>query len=587
MDSPPIGIDLGTTNSAVAVFRGGAPELLPNAHGQFLTPSIVGVLDSGEVIVGAAAAELAVVAPERCAATFKRWMGEDKQVELAGQTFTPPELSAIVLRSLKADAEAALGPGIQGAVITVPAYFDQVQREATRRAGELAGLEVRRIVNEPTAAALTYGFHQRSADRRLLVFDLGGGTFDVTIMEIFEGVLEIQATAGESRLGGEDFTDLLLGRALRRMDRSLEVAEFREPKLVARLRSEAETAKRIFSSSDSALLRLPETDGTVDPAGPTWDLGAAEFEELCEPLLERLRRPVLRALRDADLSPERVDQVLLVGGASRMPVVRRLVTELFGRPPRHEIDPDQAVALGAAVQAALVADDAAVEDLVATDVCPHTLGVEISKEMGTRVVHGYYFPILHRNTTIPVSTEESVYTMHDNQEIISVRVYQGEGRRVEDNTYLGELEVPDLPAHKSGLEVCLRFTYDQSGLLEVEAFVPSTGKKTSTIFRHHAKALGDGELKAAAKRMQGLKFYPREDLGHQRLLRYAERCLPELARFQREQLEEHVDAFDRALHHSSPESFEDARRSLLNSLSALGLAFDGAEESEEPGDGEV
>jgi molecular chaperone HscC len=530
------------------------------------------------VVVGAAAAELAVTHPERTAACFKRWIGSDRSLELAEREFSAIELSAMVLRSLKADAEAALGSAVTEAVVTVPAYFNQPQREATQRAAELAGLTVSRIVNEPTAAALTYGFHKRGADRRLLVFDLGGGTFDVTVMEIFEGALEIQATAGESRLGGEDFTDKILGRALKHMGRDLELAEFREPLLVARLRLEAERAKRAFGTEDTATLRLPDETGRVDSTCATWELGGGEFEELVEPLLERLRRPTLRALRDAELGPEQVDQILMVGGASRMPVVRRLVTDLFGRPPRDEVHPDHAIALGAAVQAALVADDEAVDDLVATDVCPHTLGVEITKELGSKFVDGYYMPVIHRNTTIPVSREETVGTLYQNQDRILLRVYQGESRRVEDNTLLGKLEVPGLPPGPAGLDVCVRFTYDLSGLLEVEAYVPSTGKKVAAILTQELNGLDKKEIAAAKKRMQSIKFYPREDTANQHLLRYAERCLMELDRFQRESVEAAVEAYEQSMHANDRELFERRRGELLVALSSVDMGYEGAED---------
>ncbi len=570
---PHIGIDLGTTNSLVAVFENGAPRLIANPHGAFLTPSVVGVLESGEVVVGAAARSLTLTSPKRTVATFKRWMGEDRPIELAGREFSPPELSSLVLRALREDAEADLGVPIEHAVVTVPAYFNQQQREATRCAAEMAGLNLDRIVNEPTAAALTYGFHERQSDQKLLVLDLGGGTFDVTVMEIFETTLEILSTAGESHLGGEDFTTSLIAHVLAQTDRQLESTEMREPLLFARLREEAERAKCALGDVSGCEMRLPSADGSVDSESKRVSVTEAEFEKIVEPLVARLRAPILRSLRDARLTPSDIDEVLLIGGATRMPLVRKLSLELFERAPQDSIDPDRAVALGAAVQAALVADDKAVDDLVMTDVCPHTLGVEIVKEFGSRQTDGYFMPVLHRNTTIPVSREESVSTVLDGQTEVLVRIYQGEGRRVEENLFLGELKVSGLPKGPRGQEVCLRFTYDLSGLLEVEAFVPSTKQKFATVLRHHAKSLSDSEVAASVRRMQELKFYPREDLENQRLLNFASAAVKELDQWRRSELEEAVDYYEACLHGADREAFNTVRQALLIKLSELGLPY--------------
>lgn len=570
---PYIGIDLGTTNSLVAVFENGAPRLIANPHGEFLTPSVVGVVESGEVVVGAAARALALTQPERTVACFKRWMGEDRTIELAGRSFSPPELSSLVLRALREDAEAELGTTVEHAVVTVPAYFNQNQREATRCAAELAGLTLDRIVNEPTAAALTYGFHQRQSDQQLVVLDLGGGTFDVTVMEIFEGTLEILSTAGESHLGGEDFTTTLVSHALSSTGRALEPTEFREPLLVSRLREEAERAKRALADQPTCEMRVPGVDGSVDSNSPRVAVSEALFAELVEPLMGRLRAPTLRALRDASLTPAKIDEVLLIGGATRMPLVRGMAMEMFERVPKDSVDPDLAVALGAAVQAALVADDKAVDDLVMTDVCPHTLGVEIVKEFGQRQADGYFLPVLHRNTTIPVSREQSVSTVVDGQTELLVRVYQGEGRRVEENLLLGELSVKGIPRGPKGQEVCIRFTYDLNGLLEVEAFVPSTNEKFVTVLQHNAKSLTKSEIAASVRRMQELKFYPREDLENQRLLNFASAAVKELDRFHRAELEQAVDYYEASMNHEDREMFDHARGELLRTLSALDLPY--------------
>lgn len=576
---PLVGIDLGTTNSLVAVFENGAPRLVPNAHGGVMTPSAVGVLPSGEVVVGETAVELALTAPDRVARFFKRHMGQDKDIEVAGRTFSPQELSSLVLGALKADAEAHLGGPVGPVVITVPAYFNQLQRAATRLAAELAQLEVARIVNEPTAAALTYGFHEREADQKLVVFDLGGGTFDVTVMEIFEGTLEILSTAGESMLGGEDFTERLVAHVLRGQGKNLEHVELSSPHLVTRLRAEAEAAKRALASAERAELRIPSDDGEIPPDGPRVTVSAAEFAEASAPLLERLARPTRRALRDANLLPGAVDEVILVGGATRTRAVVDLVRELFDRAPSQSetggapVHPDHAVALGAAVQAALVADDAAVDDLVMTDVCPHTLGVEIVKELAKQHVDGYFMPVIHRGTTIPVSREESVATLHDGQREMLVKVYQGEARRTEDNTLLGQLTVKGLPEREAGLQVVLRFTYDLNGLLEVEALVPEGNIRVSTVLHLASAHMSEAEVRAALAKMQELKVYPREKLENQRLLNFASAALQELHIHARQDLEAALDEYEAWLGQNDAARFEDARRRLLITLSRLDVPY--------------
>lgn len=573
-----VGIDLGTTNSLCAVFRDGKPQLIPNAHGGVLTPSVVGVLESGEILVGSPAKELRVTQPDRCASTFKRFMGTDRKVTIAEKTFTAPELSSLVLKSLKNDAEAFLKCEVTEAVITVPAYFNDHQRKATRLAGQLAGLKVRRIVNEPTAAALTYGFHDRGSDRKLLVIDLGGGTFDVTLMDIFEGTLEINATAGESSLGGEDFTDRLVSVVLSQKNMQLETAEMQHPLLVARLRQQCEDAKRAFLSEEKTYVRMPENDGSLNEQNKRITVTRENFVKISQPLMERLQRPVGRVLRDAELEPDQVGDVILVGGATRMPIVRDFVREFFHKEPLCTHNPDEVVALGAAVQAALMENDVAVDDMVMTDVCPFTLGVETAREVGTRVMDGYFTPVIHRNTTIPVSREESFQTMSPNQKEVLLQVYQGEGRRVKDNLKLGELRIADIPPGPAGKEIFVRFTYDLNGILEIEAIVDGTGRKQRCVITSHAASLSQDEVEEAVRKMQALKFYPREDVNNQRLLRFAERMIGEVSTSQRDQLEIALQIFESAMHSNDRENFERAQTTLLMTLSALGINYDELDE---------
>lgn len=569
-----VGIDLGTTNSLCAVFRKGQPELIRNAHGDVLTPSIVGILEDGQVVIGAPAKELRVTSPERCASAFKRLMGTNRNISLAGKTFSAPELSSLVLRSLREDAEAALGGPVTEAVITVPAYFNDFQRKATKHAGELAGLTVRRIINEPTAAALTYGFHDRDADKKLIIIDLGGGTFDVTLMQIFEGTLEIISTAGESFLGGEDFTDRLVATVLKQLWMALETAEHKTPRLVSRLREECERAKRAFLTEEQAVVRVPDENGELHENATRITISRDEFAQVSMELIERLRKPIGKALRDADTSPDEVDDVILVGGATRMPIVRDTIRELFGRDPLCTFNPDEVVGLGAAVQAALMTSDAAVDDMVMTDVCPFTLGVETAKQFAHQTMDGYYTPIIHRNTTIPVSREEFFGTLTAGQTVILLNIFQGESRRVKDNLKLGELKVTGIPAGPPGQQIGVRFSYDLNGILEVEAYIPETGRRFVTVLTNHARHMSEAEVAAAVERLRAVKFYPRDDVANQRLVLFVERMIGEVPPMERQTLEETLSAFEAAMASGDREQFAAVRQGLLVVLSSLGIEYD-------------
>ena len=569
-----IGIDLGTTNSLCSVFQDGESRLIPNAHGQMMTPSVVGVLKSGEAVVGAPAKELRVTQPERCVSCFKRWMGTGKRVEIGGQEYNSTELSSLVLRSLLEDAENFLGCEVRDAVITVPAYFNDNQRKATKLAGEMAGLNVRRIVNEPTAAALVYGYNDRQAEKNLVVVDLGGGTFDVTVMQVFEGTLEIISTSGETQLGGEDFTSRIVAWVLRQQGRQLETAELQLPLHVARLSEECEAAKRRLVEAENTQIRIPDDAGEFADEPKTLELSRSQLSEICDPLVKRLTRPLSRALRDARIPADEISEVVLVGGATRSVAVRQFVQEFFETEPQARFNPDEVVALGAAVQAALIEDDAAVDDMVMTDICPFTLGVEVTRDFGRREMSGFFFPIIHRNTTIPVSREEIVYTRHPNQRIMAVRVFQGESRKVKDNLLLGSLEVIGIPPGPSGQPVHLRYTYDLNGILEVEAYVPETGKKFQTVLTQNSESLSKKELEAAIARMQELKFFPRDDLANQHLVLFAERVVGEVGTYQRDELEQALDSFEASLESGDKELFEYAREGLLITLSSLGFPLD-------------
>jgi len=577
-----VGIDLGTTNSLCAVFQNGQTVLVPNAHGKFLTPSVVGVLDDGQILVGDSAKELRVTQPANCASRFKRYMGTNKKLPLGEKSFSAVELSSMVLKSLKHDAEAFLGSEVAEAVITVPAYFNDSQRRATKLAGEMAGFKVRRIINEPTAAALTYGFHDRQSEKHLLVIDLGGGTFDVTLMEIFEGSLEIVSTAGESMLGGEDFTDRLVAAVLKKVGKSFEVAELKEPLLVARLRQECERVKVAFAQEEQAQIRIPDASGSFPDNAPTVKVTRSSFAALVDPLLDRLADPIHRALRDGDCEPSKIDEVILVGGATRMQCMHEFIVNRFKLEPAMKFNPDEVVALGAAVQAALIENDQAVDDMVMTDVCPHTLGVEIAKSLGNQIRGGYFQPIIHRNTTIPCSREEYFSTVTANQYEVRLKIYQGESRKVQENHLLGELTVEGIPPGPEGTEIIVRFTYDTNGILEVEAFVPSGGKKFRTVLTQNATGLTQAEIDAAIRQMQGVKFYPREDIENQRLLRFCERLVTEIPPYHRESFELAIDQFERAMASNDRDYFEHAKSGLQQLLSAMGFNPDTQDEDNKP-----
>ncbi len=542
-----IGIDLGTTNSVVAYLTPDGPQLIPNATGDFLTPSVVGVDHDGNILVGQAARELRVTHPERCASMFKRHMGSDWTVKLAGIAFTPEKLSSLVLQALRRDAEAFLGQPIHRAVISVPAYFHEHQRKATINAGQIAGLKVERILNEPTAAAIAYGLHEGDEEKVAVVFDLGGGTFDVSVVELFDGTLEVRSSSGESFLGGEDFTNTLTARVLQSVGLVFERAELELPEMVSRLRQQCEVAKRRLSRGQNAEVRIPNRKGEFTDDSPKLEITREQFDTWTRHILGRIDIPIRRALGDAGLKRADVDEVILVGGATRMPAVMDRVRELFGKEPRCKLNPDEVVALGAAVQAGLVAGEKSVEDLVVTDVAPFTLGVETSRQFGVEHVGGYFLPIIHRNTTLPVSQRKVVSTVYPNQTKVAVRVFQGESRRIDDNLLLGEFELDGIPRGPAGQEVEIRFTYDLNGVLEVEAMVVETRRKVSHIITRHARGMSSEAIALAVQQMQALKTHPREEANHRFLLRRAERLYQELSLFEREMLEELIEGFEESL----------------------------------------
>jgi molecular chaperone HscC len=561
-----VGIDLGTTNSLIAAFLDGKPRLIPNALGHHLTPSVVGLDEDGRVLVGLAARERLLTHPGLTTALFKRYMGSSREALLGKKKFRPEELSSLVLRSLKADAEAFLGAPVEEAVITVPAYFSEAQRRATRTAGELAGLKVERLLNEPTAAALAYGMHQAHLESKFLVFDLGGGTFDVSVLELFEGVIEVRASTGDNFLGGEDFVEALYRAFLERVAAPAGIAEKDlDVKSRARLREALERAKRELSASPSAEVELPFKGQSL-----RWTIGADDLQEIGEPLLQRLRSPVERALRDARIRAADLDEVVLAGGATRMPLVRKLVAHLFGRFPQARLDPDEVVALGAAVQAGLKSRDVALEELVMTDVCPYTLGTEVAQKTSTGSYEsGIYLPIIERNTPIPASRSRTVTTLGDFQTSLDIEIFQGESRWVRDNIRLGSLKVK-IPRRKAGeVPIEIRYTYDVNGLLECEVKVPETGRLERVVIQENSGAMSPEQIEKRLAELAKLKIHPRDEQQNRTLMARGERCYEQCLGAERDFVGLALVEFRQAIESQEPRTIAEGRRRLEAALAQV------------------
>jgi molecular chaperone HscC len=497
--------------------------LVPNALGSVLTPSAVSMGEDGTIFVGEAARDRAITHPDRTALAFKRAMGTNRAFTLGRRAFRAEELSALVLAALKADAEAMFGERVTDAVVTVPAYFSDGQRQATRVAAQLAGLNVRRLLNEPTAAALAYGLLENGDDdAKLLILDLGGGTFDVSIIEKFEGIVEVRATAGDNFLGGEDFVDAIVAEFLRRAGDVPELAGKDGPSLRAQIRRRAEVAKREASTHHGATLAATLGARQIDLT-----LSEDDLTNLYAPLLARLRGPIQRAMRDSRLTPADISAVILAGGATRMPDVRRMAARLFGRMPIANIDPDEIVARGAAIYGALLSRDEAFDEVVVTDVAPYTMGIEVTHDMKSTMVTGLFSPIISRNTPIPVSRVHQYTTVKLGQTLVNVEVFQGESRLVRDNIRLGTIPVtvPRNPRTHETFDV--RFTYDRDGILEVEVTMHSTQRTWREIFQNQTGSLSKAEIEERLKQLAALKTHPREQAENVAALARADRIFQE------------------------------------------------------------
>ena len=581
-----VGIDLGTTNSAIAYMTDDGPKLIPNSLGKTLTPSAVGLDSDGSVLVGDAAKDYMVVHPDLGATAFKRLMGTSEIVNIGEQEFLPIQLSAMILRSLKNDAEHYFGHSDIQAVITVPAYFNDTQRQATIHAARVAELPVVRLLNEPTAASIAYGFHESEESKNLLVIDLGGGTFDVSAVEMFEGVVDVKSSFGDSFLGGEDFTHVMVSEILKSRGMRFEEMEFRRPLMISLLKHECEKAKIAISSQNNAVVRIPHEDGTFDDeitSENSFTVWREQFEDWSKSLLQRLENPIRRVLSDADWNTSSVDEVILVGGSTRMPMVRSLMSEMFGFEPQCRLNPDEVVALGAAIQGGLFENNKALEDMAVTDVAPFTLGVEVSKEFGHEFKPGYMLPIIHRSRKIPSSQVKRVSTVFPDQKEISVKVYQGEGRKVEQCTFLGEFTVKDLPGGDEGQDIDIRFSYDLNGVLEVEATVVATNQKTQFVITSNTRGLTQEEIDASIERLHQLKPTPREQARWTALLKRAEREYAEASDRHRAILNELMDLFETALLDNDKQMIEKYARHLEFFLDHINFPADNDDDVEDNG----
>ena len=464
-----IGIDLGTTNSCVAVLENGEPQIIANSEGMRTTPSVVAFTKGGERIVGEPAKRQAVTNADNTVISIKTHMGTDYKVNIEGKSYTPQEISAIILQKLKADAESYLGQQVKEAVITVPAYFTDAQRQATKDAGRIAGLEVKRIINEPTAAALAYGMDKLDQDKKILVFDLGGGTFDVSILEIGDGTFEVLATAGNNRLGGDDFDKVIIDYLAEEFKKA-EGVDLREDNMaLQRLKEAAEKAKKELSSTMSSNINLPFITATASgPKHMNIDLSRSKFDELTHHLVEKTMEPTKRALADAGLSVSEIDDVLLVGGSTRIPAVQEAVKKFIGKDPHKGINPDECVAAGAAIQAGVLTGE--VNDLLLLDVTPLSLGIETMGNVMTKIIE--------RNTTIPTKKSQVFSTAADNQTAVDIHVLQGERSMAYDNTTLGRFQLSEIPPAPRGIpQIEVTFDIDANGIVHVTAKDLGTGKE--------------------------------------------------------------------------------------------------------------
>lgn len=556
-----IGIDLGTTNSLIAQFIEGETRLIPNKLGHGLTPSVVSVTEDGSILVGLAARERLATAPQMTASAFKRFMGSDKIFKLGKQQFRAEELSALVLKSLKEDAEHFLGEPVEEVVITVPAYFNAIQRQATKNAAEMAGLKVSRLLNEPTAAGLAYNLQDKPDDTNFLIFDLGGGTFDVSILDYFDGVVQVSASAGDNKLGGEDFVQVLQHYFLTQCS-TLSNAQKQRIQTSSESWQVFEHAKRQLSKEKSVKIAL-----TLDEQVHEAIISEEDFRQAAQPLIARLRQPIERALRDAKLNPASIDGIILVGGSTRMPIIRKAIAQWFQRLPLSVINPDEAIARGAAVQAALIARNQNLEEVVLTDVMPFSLGTTVGVDMpnGQRV-NDRFSPIIERNMPVPISREEHYVTSQDNQTKLHFDIRQGESAISSENILLGEMFVTVPPRPKGEVGITVRFSYDINGLLEVDLTNDELDIQVNQVFQHNSHNLSEAEVQASREKLAKLKIHPRDQQENRYLLEKAKRLYENYLGEDRATISEFLAYFETELESQDEGRIHRARKKMQECL---------------------
>ena len=529
-----IGIDLGTTNSLAAVWRNGKSELIPNSLGEYLTPSVVSVDDDGSILVGAAARDRLISHPERTAAGFKRSMGTSRRYELGGRYFTAEDLSSFVLRRLREDAEAYLGEVVDEAVVSVPAYFAEAQRSATKRAGALAGLTVERLVNEPSAAAVAGHIGEGDEDKVCLVFDFGGGTLDVSLVERFDNVVSVTAVSGDNFLGGRDFDELIARGFCQDCDLNFDSLSRQRQETLVR---QAETCKMALTSQEPVIMAVSDEEISASLAlTHEWVIRKSGS------LFQRMLAPVRKVFMDAGVGADEVDELVMVGGSSHMPAVRRYIARALNREPAAGTRPDTAIAIGAGICSGMKARSSDLRELVLTDVCPFTLGVNVLNR--AEESRDLMSPIIERNSVLPTSKEGTYYTARDNQRSLDIKVYQGEQRYCDDNTYLGHVEVAVPPAPRGEQYVRVRFTYDINGLLEVDV-VAKDGQSGRLVLQ--GSGMTEEEVEQRLSELESLKMHPRDQEGPRTLIARGERLYAMTVGQMRDQVAYMLDWFQMQL----------------------------------------